>query len=98
MQLKYLKGKETNVYMGEGGKRYHFSPIGEIPDNFAKHILKTRPTDFEVYIKEAIKEVEVIKEEKPEVTVEKFKCNLCDKELDTNMGLLAHKRFKHKEK
>ena len=98
MQLKYLKGKETNVYMGDGGKRYNFSPIGDLPENFARHILKTRPNDFDVYVKEAIKEVEVIKEEKPEVTVEKFKCESCEYEATSNAGLSAHKRFKHKEK
>ena len=95
MQLKYLKGDNHNVYMGEGGKQYRFTPIGEIPDNFAKHLLKTRPNDFEVFVKKA----EVVEEVKvEEVEEEKFKCDSCDYEATSNAGLSAHKRFKHKEK
>lgn len=95
MQLKYLKGKFINLYLGEGGKAYPLSPIGEIPDKFVKHILKNYPNDFEIYVKQVeIKEelpVEVVKEE------EKFKCDQCDYESPSNAGLSAHKRFKHKE-
>ena len=94
MQLKYLKGQFINLYLGEGGKAYPLSPIGEIPDKFVKHILKNYPKDFEVY-----NPVVEIKEETPVEVVqeEKFKCDQCDYEATSNAGLSAHKRFKHKE-
>lgn len=93
MQLKYLNGKSITLYLGEHGKPYQFSPIGEVPDRFVNHILKHYP--FEVY-KQV---VEVVEEKVEEVVVEqeKFKCDSCDYEATSNAGLSAHKRFKHKE-
>lgn len=95
MQLKYLKGEVINLYLGEFGKAYRLSPIGEVPDKFVSHILKTRPTEFEIYVPK----VEPVQEEKPIEVVqeEKFKCEHCDYEATSNAGLSAHKRFKHKE-
>ena len=97
MQLKYLKyaGKTHYVYMGEGGKPYPFTPIGELPDGYAKHLLKHFPNDYMVYVQEVEKVTEQTEEPAEEP---KFKCDLCDYEATSNAGLSAHKRFKHKEK
>lgn len=98
MQLKY-NGTSMNVYMGHPVKTYRFDPIGEIPEEFGKHLLKTRPKEFEVYIPQVVQEVEPIQEEVDEPKeAEKFKCDQCDYEATSNAGLSAHKRFKHKEK
>jgi hypothetical protein len=96
MQLKYIGGKEMTFYMGHPVKTYRFAPVGEVPEVFAKHILKTRPNEFEIFnptVEEVIEEVKV-----EEVKQEKFKCEQCDYESTSNAGLSAHKRFKHKEK
>lgn len=97
MQLKYLKGSFINVYGGVEMKRFPLSPVGEVPDSIAFHLLKQFPDTYEIYVPEAPKVVEeaVVEEEKQEI---KFKCDQCEYEATSNAGLSAHKRFKHKEK
>lgn len=95
MQLKYLKSNNHGVNFGRDFKYYPFTPIGDVPEQLAKHLLKHFPNDYEVVVNTPPQVVEEIVEE--EVKQEKFTCEKCGKEFQTNAALKSHNTFKHKE-
>lgn len=109
IELKYLAGEKITFYMGENMKAFNFSPVGKLPERFARHLLKKYPKDFEIYsptqsysiASVSSGTIQVQKEEqKPEPPKEekpKLVCDICGKEVKTNAALGAHKKIKHKE-
>ena len=94
MRLRYVKGSEINVNFGNEKAgviehAVHFSPEGEVPEQFVDRLLKNHPDEF---VKVEAQPDAVKSEPKAEVV-----CGVCQKPFKSPQGLLIHKRRMHKE-